>query len=113
MEATHPLKCLSHRNPTHCPVNDGVSTILCAVNEDCICSNSSHLRELVNVTVEGFGCYACESRRPPACTEAHDQCTPEACECGNSRTHVKHSATTVDGSPCFYCGHLSAVVRMP
>ena len=68
--------------------------------------------------------------------EAHDQCTPEACECGNSRTHallpwfflqiclrntrikrkqettflqigfwiqVKHSATTVDGSPCFYC----------
>lgn len=24
----------------------------------------------VNVTVEGFGCYACESRRPPACTEA-------------------------------------------
>lgn len=68
--------------------------------------------------------------------QAHDQCTPEACECGNSRTHaqlpwflrktdenlwkdakkppfcrsvfgwvcqVKHSATTVDGSPCFYC----------
>ena len=111
--------------------------------------------------MEGLGCYACVPRRPPACTEAHDQCTPEACECGNSRTHVarqhvgswlnklsylfyyffvfflisclkyvpwdtgllpfswsmrhllvcwswqvKHSATTVDGSPCFYCWDL-------
>eukprot|EP00435_Cladocopium_sp_Y103_P036527 s331_g9.t1 len=96
-------------NHTHCPINDGVSDILCAVNEDCICANSSHLRELVNVTVDGLGCYACEPLRPPACTEAHDQCTPEACECGNSRTHIKHSATTVDGSPCFYCEAISGV----
>eukprot|EP00913_Durusdinium_trenchii_P013595 g12765.t1 len=80
-------------NQRHCPVKDGFS-ILCAVDEDCTCANSSHLRELVNVTVDGLACYACEPRRPPACTE---------CECGNSRTHVKHAATTVDGSPCFYC----------
>ncbi|CAK9004206.1 unnamed protein product, partial [Durusdinium trenchii] len=89
-------------NQRHCPVKDGFS-ILCAVDEDCTCANSSHLRELVNVTVDGLACYACEPRRPPACTEAHDQGTPEECECGNSRTHVKHAATTVDGSPCFYC----------
>ncbi len=162
-----------------------------AVDEDCSCANSSHLRELVrtwghvnlppelelsaaevNVTVDGFGCYACEPRRPPACTEvatweviwsffvgeirneiieisnlilsyrhlqirdstntstrpttsAHQRhvsvATREPMPCchgfsdlqleklvkRNQETtfwiQVKHSATTVDGSPCFYC----------
>eukprot|EP00442_Polarella_glacialis_P045895 CAMPEP_0115072110 /NCGR_PEP_ID=MMETSP0227-20121206/14044_1 /TAXON_ID=89957 /ORGANISM="Polarella glacialis, Strain CCMP 1383" /LENGTH=621 /DNA_ID=CAMNT_0002458813 /DNA_START=99 /DNA_END=1964 /DNA_ORIENTATION=+ len=75
----------------------------CVANENCVCANSSHIRELVNVTVDGRACYACETRRPPACTEASDQCTPEACECANPWTHVKQHASTVDGTPCNYC----------
>ncbi|CAE7462844.1 unnamed protein product [Symbiodinium pilosum] len=92
------------RNQTFCPISDeNLAEVLCAVDEDCVCANSSHIRELANVTVDGLACYACEPRRPPACTEANDQCTPEACECGNPLTHVKRDATTVDGSPCHYC----------
>eukprot|EP00971_Amphidinium_carterae_P261668 5191183-Amphidinium_carterae.1 len=54
------------------------------LRQDCICANStSHTRELVNVSLEGVGCYACELTRTPACTEAADQCTPEPCECGD------------------------------
>mmetsp|Transcript_6048 Transcript_6048/g.12614 ORF Transcript_6048/g.12614 Transcript_6048/m.12614 type:complete len:188 (+) Transcript_6048:43-606(+) len=71
--------------------------------EDCTCSNSSHVRELVNVSLDGRPCFACEPQRLPACTEVYDQCTPEACACANSRTHVKYNASTVDGSLCFYC----------
>ncbi|CAE7265531.1 unnamed protein product [Symbiodinium sp. KB8] len=92
------------RNQTFCPISDEtLGEVLCAVDEACVCANSSHIRELANVTVDGLACYACEPRRPPACTEANDQCTPEACECGNPLTHVKRDATTVDGSPCHYC----------
>ena len=44
--------------------------------------------------------------------QATDQCTPEACVCANSRTHVKYNASTVDGSmepereqiDFFFCG---------
>mmetsp|Transcript_52109 Transcript_52109/g.97481 ORF Transcript_52109/g.97481 Transcript_52109/m.97481 type:complete len:549 (+) Transcript_52109:62-1708(+) len=98
------------RNQTLCPVSDeSIAEVLCAVDEDCVCANSSHIRELANVTVDGLACYACEPRRPPACTEAHDQCTPEACECGNPLTHVKRDATTVDGSPCHYCEPIGGV----
>ncbi|CAK9102505.1 Ankyrin repeat domain-containing protein 50 [Durusdinium trenchii] len=71
--------------------------------DECRCANASHVRELVNVSLDGQPCYACEPPRLPACTEATDQCTPEACACANSRTHVKYNASTVDGSPCFYC----------
>eukprot|EP00930_Biecheleria_cincta_P068551 TRINITY_DN5605_c0_g1_i1.p1 TRINITY_DN5605_c0_g1~~TRINITY_DN5605_c0_g1_i1.p1 ORF type:complete len:558 (-),score=135.34 TRINITY_DN5605_c0_g1_i1:68-1741(-) len=95
------------RNLTYCPVNldDQHSSfeIKCALDEDCTCASVSLVRELVNVTIDGLSCYACEPRRPPACTEAQDQCTPEFCECANAWTHVKQSATTVDGSTCYYC----------
>lgn len=30
--------------------------------------------------------------------QAHDQCTPEACECGNSRTHVQLACCYASGS---------------
>eukprot|EP00434_Breviolum_minutum_P010354 symbB.v1.2.009136.t1/scaffold577.1/size258142/11 len=66
--------------------------------ENCTCQNSSFVRELVNVSLDGHPCYACEAPRLPACTEATDQCTPEACACANSRTHVKYNASTTDGS---------------
>eukprot|EP00931_Biecheleriopsis_adriatica_P055222 TRINITY_DN32592_c0_g1_i1.p1 TRINITY_DN32592_c0_g1~~TRINITY_DN32592_c0_g1_i1.p1 ORF type:complete len:280 (+),score=48.94 TRINITY_DN32592_c0_g1_i1:42-842(+) len=75
----------------------------CSLDEACVCANSSLVRELVNVTLDGLACYACEVPRPPACTEAYDQCTPEACECANPLTHKKFEATTVDGSRCHYC----------
>eukprot|EP00435_Cladocopium_sp_Y103_P003690 s4199_g1.t1 len=39
----------------------------------------------------------------PPLAAVSDQCTPEACACANSRTHVKYNASTVDGSLCFYC----------
>lgn len=78
-------------------------TIACVHDEACTCAEPSYVRELVNVTLEGLACYACEPRRPPACTEAQDQCTPEACECADPSTHVKQAATTVDGTPCHYC----------
>mmetsp|Transcript_85725 Transcript_85725/g.239650 ORF Transcript_85725/g.239650 Transcript_85725/m.239650 type:complete len:663 (-) Transcript_85725:137-2125(-) len=75
----------------------------CVFDETCICANRSLVRELVNVTLEGVGCYACEPQRLPACTEAQDQCTPEACDCADPSTHAKHSAVTADGTPCHYC----------
>mmetsp|Transcript_6615 Transcript_6615/g.15248 ORF Transcript_6615/g.15248 Transcript_6615/m.15248 type:complete len:193 (-) Transcript_6615:121-699(-) len=90
----------------YCPVTGDVADAdgtACSFDEGCVCSNSSHVRELVNVSVDGLACYACEPERLPACTEASDQCTPEECECGNSLTHVRFNATTVDGSLCFYC----------
>mmetsp|Transcript_96798 Transcript_96798/g.172204 ORF Transcript_96798/g.172204 Transcript_96798/m.172204 type:complete len:503 (-) Transcript_96798:183-1691(-) len=88
----------------YCPVfQDDIQNTACVVDEGCRCANSSHARELVNVTLDGKGCYACEPRRPAACTEASDQCTPEFCECANPYTHAKHSASTIDGSPCHYC----------
>ena len=31
-------------------------------------------------------------------SQAHDQCTPEACECGNSRTHVQLACCYASGS---------------
>lgn len=83
----------------------------CVVNASCQCANSSLVRELVNVTFDGLGCYACEPHRPAACTEASDQCTPEACECANPYTHVKLFATTVDGTPCHYCEPIGGVYR--
>ncbi|CAE7476590.1 ANKRD50 [Symbiodinium necroappetens] len=90
-----------------CPVTldsaSDSSGTTCTFDEACVCANSSHVRELVNVSLEGQPCYACEPERLPACTEASDQCTPEACECGNSMTHVRQNATTVDGALCFYC----------
>ncbi|CAE7520825.1 ANKRD50 [Symbiodinium natans] len=91
----------------HCPAPlesalDSLGTS-CTFDEACVCANSSHVKELVNVSIEGQACYACEPERLPACTEASDQCTPETCECGNSLTHVRHNATTVDGVLCFYC----------
>eukprot|EP00929_Paragymnodinium_shiwhaense_P035291 TRINITY_DN19070_c0_g1_i4.p1 TRINITY_DN19070_c0_g1~~TRINITY_DN19070_c0_g1_i4.p1 ORF type:complete len:310 (+),score=41.53 TRINITY_DN19070_c0_g1_i4:38-967(+) len=88
----------------------------CVLDEDCVCADSSLVRELVNVTLDGTGCYACEVQRPPACTEAPDQCTPEACECANSQTHSKHSTATVDGIHCHYCepiAGLSGGIGMP
>ncbi|CAJ1346677.1 unnamed protein product [Effrenium voratum] len=87
-----------------CPASDVAgSDTVCSFDEGCACSNSSHVRELVNVSIDGRPCYACEPPRLPACTEASDQCTPEDCECANSLTHVKHNASTVDGALCFYC----------
>mmetsp|Transcript_19149 Transcript_19149/g.45121 ORF Transcript_19149/g.45121 Transcript_19149/m.45121 type:complete len:216 (-) Transcript_19149:150-797(-) len=79
------------------------SALPCESDETCACADPSFVREMVNVTVDGLACYACEPRRPPACTEAMDQCTPEACECADPTTHVKHSAATMDGSPCHFC----------
>eukprot|EP00440_Ansanella_granifera_P023520 gb/GFBE01025541.1/.p1 GENE.gb/GFBE01025541.1/~~gb/GFBE01025541.1/.p1 ORF type:complete len:558 (+),score=100.61 gb/GFBE01025541.1/:1-1674(+) len=99
-------------NRTLCPANldsHGDVAATCVVDESCTCANASHVRELVNVTFDGLACYACEPRRPPACTEASDQCTPEACECANPVTHTKHAATTVDGSPCHYCEPINGV----
>jgi len=81
----------------------------CVKDETCLCSDPTHVRELVNVTLDGLGCYACEPKRLPACTEAQDQCTPEVCECADPLTHVKHSATTVDGTPCHFCEPLNGI----
>lgn len=93
----------------NCPLADfsvqkhGLAQTACVQNESCVCANASHARELVNVTLEGIGCFACEPKRLPACTEALDQCTPESCACADPTTHVRHAATTVDGTPCHYC----------
>lgn len=59
----------------------------------------------------------------PAC-QATDQCTPEACACANSRTHVKYNASTVDGASscnvslnrktsCKQCLRMQAVCYFP
>eukprot|EP00913_Durusdinium_trenchii_P025713 g24129.t1 len=55
-----------------------------------------------NVSLDGQPCYACEPPRLPACTEATDQCTPEACACANSRTHVKYNARVSQEPLRFY-----------
>mmetsp|Transcript_28199 Transcript_28199/g.65191 ORF Transcript_28199/g.65191 Transcript_28199/m.65191 type:complete len:433 (+) Transcript_28199:30-1328(+) len=96
-----------------CPDESATENVDCIEDEDCICANStSHTRELVNVSLEGVGCYACELTRTPACTEAADQCTPEPCECGDPNL-VKRSATTVDGAPCKYCENPNAAASWP
>ncbi|CAK0875512.1 unnamed protein product, partial [Prorocentrum cordatum] len=71
----------------------------CLQDDECTCEDPSHVREMVNVTVDGLACYACEPKRPPVCTEAADQCTPEACECADPGQYTKQDATTVDGTP--------------
>jgi len=83
--------------------------IPCVPDDRCVCADSSFVRELVNVTLEGLSCYACEPRRPPACTEDTDQCTPEACECADSSTHVKQAATTTSGTMCHFCEPIGGV----
>lgn len=100
---------------THCPLllfNDSNATkdrgSPCVLDETCLCVDP-YVREMVNVTIEGLGCYACEPQRPTACTEAADQCTPEACECSNPATYVKRAATTIEGTPCHYCEPLNGI----
>lgn len=103
------------RRRTFCPEAKHLSahggSIACVRDPECVCPNASMVREMVNVTVDGHGCYACEARRLPACTEAVDQCTPEECDCADLRTHSKHTAATIDGSRCYYCEPINGLSR--